>query len=156
MDMKQKLEKMFDDLEGRQQAKKDEANAKMSAESARRNTWLTFIDTILEPALTDFSRVLKTKGVKVEAGIDKVSPVVGGSVSMLIESTDRSVSWQSSTLRISCVDTVKFTGEVWGRRGKTPFSSQPIQATAANVTREMVENQLMAFAEKVIRATEQS
>lgn len=154
MDMKQQLDKMFEDLDARQQAKKDEANAKMSAESARRHTWLTFIDITLDPALKDFARALKAKGVKVEIGIDKVSPVVGGSISMLIESTDRSVSWQASSLRISCLDTIKFTGEVWGRRGKTPFSTQPVQGEAGRVTREMVESQLMAFAEKVIRATE--
>lgn len=154
MDMKQQLDKMFEDLDARQQAKKDEANAKVSAESARRHTWLTFIDTTLDPALKDFARALKAKGAKVEIGIDKVSPVVGGSISMLIESTDRSVSWQASSLRISCSDTIKFTGEVWGRRGKNPFSTQPVKGEAGRVTREMVESQLMAFAEKVIRATE--
>ncbi|PIA65989.1 hypothetical protein CDR19_25600 [Ectopseudomonas toyotomiensis] len=154
MDMKQQLDKMFEEREARQRAKKDEADTKASAESARRNAWLTFINTTLEPALKDFARTLTAKGVEVETGIDNVSPVVGGWVSMLVASTDRSVKWQASSLRIACLDTIKFTGEVWGRKSKTPFSHAPVKGSIEYANREMVESQLLAFAEKVIRAAE--
>jgi hypothetical protein len=155
MDMKQQLDKLFEERDARLQAKNDEEQAKASAESARRNAWLTFLNTTLEPALKDFKRALSAKeGVTIETSIDNVSLVVGASVSMLVRSTDRSVSWQASSLRIACLDTIKFTGEVWGRKGKTPFSHVPVKGWVEVATREMVETQLLAFAEKVIKAAE--
>lgn len=154
MDMKQQLDKMFEEQDARKQAKKDEADTKASAESARRNAWLSFIKVAVEPAIRDFVGALKAKSVEIEFSIDTISPVVGASLSMLIPSTDRTVSWQPSYLKITCLDTIKFTGEVWGRRGKTPFSAQPVKGSVDGATREMVESQLLTFAEKVIRATE--
>jgi len=154
MDMKQQLDKMFEEREARQKAKHDEEDAKASAESARRQAWITFINTTLEPVLKEFTRALTAKGVEIETSIDKVSPIVGGSVSMLVASAERSVKWQASSLTIACLDTIKFTGVVWGRKGKTPFNHVPVKGWVEVATREMVESQLLAFAEKVIKAAE--
>lgn len=152
MDMKEQLDKMFDELDAKNQAKREEAERRTSALSARRNAWLDFVSTTLEPALTDFVRALREKGVEVEATIDNVSTAPGGSVSMLVASQDRSARWQPSSLTITCMDTIKFTGVVWGREGKSPISMVPVKGSPEDATREMVERYLLAFAEKVVKA----
>lgn len=153
MDMKQQLDKMFEDREARQQAMKDEANAKAQAESARRAKWINFINTTLTPVLNNYKRIVSPDA---EAGItiDQVSPVVGASVNLRLYTSDRNSNIQPSRLTITFLDTARFKHEIWGRNGNNVSESNPDAATPEAITGETIERQLVLFTQSAINNAE--
>lgn len=154
MDFKQQLDQMFDDREAKLKSEQAEKNAKAEAAAAQRNRAITFINTTLEPTLKEFVRTIKAKGVDIDCTIDKTSALVGASVTMHVESTDRTVSWQASSLTFRFLDGIQLSADVWGRGGRTPIQALPTGARVETADRDFIERVLVRFAKTVLNASE--
>jgi len=154
VDFKQELDQIFEDRAVRMKARQNEENAHAQALSARRNAAITLINTTLEPVLRNFVSNIRDRGVDIDYSIDVVSAFPGASVTMHVASTDRSISWQASSLGIRFSDGIKFTAEVWGRAGKRTVPGLPTAGKPETADRQFFERALVRFAKAVLDASE--
>ncbi|WBL61805.1 hypothetical protein LQF05_07820 [Stutzerimonas stutzeri] len=140
------LDQLIDDRDARIKARIQAQAAKALADEVERSEALALLDRAFGPALEAAADAVTAKGFQASMRKSTATVVPRAALSVLIPSQTANCSWPESTLEFVIGRDVTITWEVWGPKGKTSLPGGfPSKVSAAEISREWVDRQILAF-----------
>lgn len=151
MDLKSSMDQLFEDRQTRVKSKELEKQRADHAIQVQRNDAITLINTIVEPVLKDFARDITARGFDANVSINKESMAPSASMSFLIPSSCRSVTWPASEITFTISGNIGLSWTVWGAAGKRGLpSGAPKSRRNEDANRQWFEDQVLQFTKAVL------